>query len=227
MDTKITRRISHIANRAISSVYSIVGNEKANYPRQVNVTGANTATLDFIKSTDCKMIAEVGIYKGHTSIEIADILNGEGELHLFDYHDRVQEVAEAINAKGHNNVKTFGCSYKTLDSYNWPLAKLLRENEKPIYDYVFIDGAHTFAVDALAFVIADRLLKVGGYMDFDDYDWTLNSSPTLNPGVFPITGKMYTDEQIKSRQVKMVIDLFVRRSENYKEVVENKIFQKI
>ena len=39
----------------------------------------------------------------------------------------------------------------------------------PIFDYVFIDGAHTWMLDALAFLLVDRLLRVGGYVDFDDY----------------------------------------------------------
>jgi hypothetical protein len=41
------------------------------------------------------------------------------------------------------------------------------------HDYVFLDGAHTFAIDALTFFLTDRLLKIGGHFDFDDYSWKL------------------------------------------------------
>jgi hypothetical protein len=81
-------------------------------------------------------------------------------------------------------------------------------------------------VDALTAFLADRMLKVGGYLDFDDYDWTFCASPSCNPTVFPLTRKLYTAEQIASKQVKMIVDLLIRRDPRYQEVVANKIFQK-
>lgn len=104
---------------------------------------------------------------------------------------------------------------------------LLASQTAPIYDYIFLDGAHTWAVDALTTFLADRLLRPGGYLDFDDYDWSLGNSPTLKPSAFPLTKKLYTDEQIAAKQVKMVVELIVRRNPSYREVVPNKIFQKI
>jgi predicted O-methyltransferase YrrM len=201
--------------------------DRANYPRQVGAAGPNIGTLDFIKRTECRQIAEIGIFKGFTSMEFAKFLNGQGELHLFDYEDRVRSVAKAIELAGFRNVRAFGSSYKLLDSYNWSLGKVLQENAGPIYDYIFLDGAHNWAMDALTTFLADRMLKVGGYLDFDDYDWTFSGSPSLNPRVFRLTGKLYTVEQIESKQVKMIIDLIIRRDPRYREVVTNKIFQKL
>lgn len=104
--------------------------------------------------------------------------------------------------------------------------KILREHPEPIYDYVFIDGAHTWAHDALAFLVIDRLLKPGGYVDFDDYHWTLADSPSLNPQVFPKTAEWYTRDQIEAKQVKLVVDLLVRRDDRYEEVLADKVFRK-
>lgn len=219
-DVNILKRARWIASR-------ISGNERSNYPRKVAVYCQNDATIDFIRQTESRCVAEVGIYKGHTSLELAKYLNGEGELHLFDYEDRVTEVANKIRAAGYYNVKAFGSSYKLLDSYNWALGKMLERHSEPIYDYVFIDGAHTWAVDGLTTFLADQLLKPGGFLDFDDYEWTLAKSPSLNPSAFPLTGKLYTNEQISAEQVKMIIDLVIRRSKRYREVVPNKIFEKI
>jgi hypothetical protein len=160
-------------------------------------------------------------------MELARYLNGEGELHLFDYEDRVTEVANSLLTAGYENVRTFGSSYKILDSYNWSLAKLLEQNNGPIYDYILMDGAHTWAVDALTTLLVDRLLIIGGYLDFDDYEWTLGQSPSLNPEVFPLTSKLYTDEQIASMQVKMIINILIRPDPRYREIVPNKIYQKV
>jgi predicted O-methyltransferase YrrM len=204
----------------------LVVDERANYPREVAVSKPNERTVEFIGNTQCRSIAELGIFKGHTSLEFARFLAGRGELHLFDYTDRVAEVADTLRAAGWHNFRTFGSSYKLLDSYNWSLAKLLERQAEPLYDYVFLDGAHTWAVDALTAFLVDRLLKVGGYFDLDDYEWTLEASPALNPRAFPLTAKLYTGEQIATKQVKMIVDLVVRRNPRYREVVPNKIFQK-
>jgi predicted O-methyltransferase YrrM len=194
----------------------------------------NKDTIDFLNSDRCILpssdrshlnIAEFGIWRGATSLMFAEFLNHQGKLHLFDYEDNVASVAHALKAKGFTNVESWGSSYRYLDSYNWPLMKLLTENSTPIFDYVYLDGAHTWAIDALTFLLCDLLLKPGGYVDFDDYAWTLRDS-SLDPSRVPDTGRMYTEEQIDAPQVKLIVDLLVKRNSSYSEILENKIFQK-
>lgn len=49
------------------------------------------------------------------------------------------------------------------------------------YDLIYIDGDHT-AVGVLRDAVdADRHLKVGGIMAFDDYTWSQGGSPLLDP----------------------------------------------
>jgi len=206
------------------------GNARAartEYPRTCHVFKPNLQTIDFVKSTNRQKIAEIGIYKGYTSERLAEHLSGQGELHLFDFRYRVTEVKAKLNAAGYHNIVIHGNSRKTYDSYTWSLMRLLQKHERPFFDYVFLDGAHTWHVDALAFFLIDRLLKVGGYIDFDDYRWSLKKSPTMNPDVFPATTRMYTQEQIRERHVKLIVDLLVKRDPRYKEVVKNKIYEKV
>ena len=192
----------------------------------LNVDGANERTVAFFAQSGCRRYAEIGVYKGYTAARIADVLRGEGEIHLFDYADRVESVAAALRDAGHRNVVAHGNSRRLLDSYNWSLMRVLAERGGETFDYVFVDGAHTWAHDALAFALADRLLAPGGYVDFDDYSWTLRASPTMNPAAFPEVERLYTDEQIDARQVALVVDLLVRRDERYEEVVPDKVFRK-
>lgn len=187
---------------------------------------ANKETIEFIKTTNSRVIAEIGTYKGHTAMKIAEYLKGQGELHLFDFEDLVLEVKQKLNGAGIFNVIAHGNSRKTMDSYNWSLMKLLQVRREPFFDYVFIDGAHVWAIDALTFFLVDRLLKPGGYIDFDDYDWTLRNSPSVNPISYPPTKKMFTREQMETRQVALIIDLLVKRDPSYTEVIKNKIFRK-
>jgi predicted O-methyltransferase YrrM len=200
--------------------------ERDNYPQMVAVASANSQTVQFLRTTESRTIAEIGIYEGHTSREIARMLDGRGELHLYDFDDVVARVAAELSDLGYRNIKTFPNSYKYLDSYNWSLGKVLAKNPEPIYDYVFIDGAHTWAIDGFASLLADRLLKPGGHLDFDDHNWTLADSRALRPQNFPLTARMYTPEQIRTQQVQMICDLLFRRDDRYTEVVPDKIFRK-
>lgn len=192
----------------------------------LNVAGPNERTVAFFATTDARMYAEIGVYKGDTALRIAQILDGEGEIHLFDYEDRVADVAARLHEAGHHNVVAHPNSRRLMDSYNWSLMQVLADHEEPVFDYVYLDGAHTWAHDALAFLLIDRLLKPGGYVDLDDYSWSLRTSPSMNPQAFPDVERLYSDEQIDAQQVALVVELLVRRDERYDEVVPNRVFRK-
>jgi len=197
------------------------------YPESdLNVDGANDVTVATFAESGCRRYAEIGVYKGYTASRVAEVLGGDGEIHLFDYADRVEPVARALREAGHANVVAHPNSRRVLDSYNWSLMRVLAERGEDAFDYVFLDGAHTWVHDALAFALADRLLAPGGYVDFDDYRWTLRASPSMNPEAFPEVERLYTDEQIDAQQVALVVDLLVRRDARYEEVVADKVFRK-
>ena len=192
----------------------------------LNVPGPNLRTVEFFAATGCRRYAEVGVYRGDTVLRIAELMAGDGEVHVFDFDDRLAPVVERLSAAGHANVVAHPNSRRLMDSYNWSLMRLLAEHDGPVFDYVFLDGAHTWALDALAFCLIDRLLAPGGYVDFDDYSWTLAGSPSMRPEVFPDVRRLYSDEQINRAQIALVVDLLVRRDPSYSEVVPDKIFRK-
>jgi predicted O-methyltransferase YrrM len=204
--------------------------QNPHYPPNVK-TATNAVTVAAIKQFGCRHVAEIGILDGDTSVAIARLLDGKGTLHLFDFDHNIDLVAARLKAEcsplAAANVVMHGNSTKLLDSYNWSLAKLLVKPDRPPFDYVFIDGAHTWNVDALTFFLVDRLLAVGGYVDFDDYNWSLARSPTLAPGIFAKTAEFYTAEQIEDRQVKRVVDTLVKPHPRYVSVKENKIYRKL
>lgn len=200
------------------------------YPSKLVVgSEGTTSTYAFMKTVFDRdqefRYAEFGIYMGDTARNVCELFPN-CELHLFDYTRAVQR-AEAKLMAYPNRISYFGNTQKFNDSYNWSLMKLIGQHEgAPIYDYCFLDGAHTVAVDALNFFLCDRLLKVGGYMDFDDYEWRLRGS-SLDPAKIPAIGEQYTDEQIDAFQVRMIVDDLVRRDQRYEEVVKNKVFRKV
>lgn len=197
------------------------------HQQHYNVGRPNRRTIELVRELEPSAIAEIGIYEGGTSLELARQLDGRGELHLFDFEPRVGDVTRRLAEAGHTNVVGHSNSDRGLDSYNWSLMKVLREHDEPVFDYVFLDGAHTWPVDALTFCLVDRLLQVGGHVDFDDYAWTLGSSPTMKPEVNPDTALLYTDEQIAEAHVRLIVDLLVRRDDRYEEAVPDKLFRKV
>ena len=103
--------------------------------------------------------AEFGVWKGATTGQLARFLDNQGELHLFDYDDTVAELKAKLEQAAFTNITAWGSSYRYLDSYNWNLRLILEDRPELRFDYIFLDGAHTWAVDALTFLICDPLLS--------------------------------------------------------------------
>ena len=167
--------------------------------------------------------AEFGIYKGATAYNVLEEFPN-ARVYLFDFEKTLQKAKVRL-AQFEDRVIYHGNSMAYLDSYNWSLTSYLGKNRNNLFDYVFIDGSHVWAIDALTFMLCDLLLKEKGYIDFDDVDWTIRNS-SLDPKKVRLTKKMYTTEQIDSQQVLLILDLLVRPSKRYLEVVEDKVFMK-
>jgi len=168
--------------------------------------------------------AELGIYNADTALRVCQQFPNS-TLYLFDFEEAVDAAEKKLDAFP-NRIFYYGNTQRFNDSYNWSLLRLLQESGgKPVFDCVFLDGAHTFAVDGLSYFLCDLLLRPGGYLDFDDYRWRLRGS-SLDPENIPEIAQQYTDEQIDAYQVKLIVDELVRKNENYEEVLENKVFRK-
>jgi predicted O-methyltransferase YrrM len=61
-------------------------------------------------------------------------------------------------------------------SYTHTLMKMLEQSPRPQFDFVYHDGGHTWDETGFAFFLTDMLLRPGGWMIFDDLDWTLATS---------------------------------------------------
>ena len=184
-------------------------------------------TTEFVRKAGCSILAEIGVGIGDTSEAFARYLNGRGELHLVDFAEKVQSVKARLLERGYRNIVAHGNSRKIYDDYNWSLMKVLRASSTPVFEYVYLDGAHTWHHDALAYFLVDRLLKIGGFIEFDDYGWSHMASPTVNPRIFPFTQEAFTEEQITTCQVGLVIDLLVKRDARYRTIVTNRIYEKL
>lgn len=206
------------------------------YPKECAVTGrGNGLVVDIIKgmtadNTPIKNYAEIGVYKGDTAHLVAHALEPGATMQLFDYTDRIREVEARLKedeslADKDLDVRLTPNSNSTYDSYNWSLAHCLMEQLS--YDMVFIDGAHTWHHDGMAFMLIDKMLRPGGIIVFDDVYWALASSKTMRPDVYAEITEQYTEDQIIALQVKMVIELLVKPDPRYEEIIENFAYKKV
>jgi predicted O-methyltransferase YrrM len=103
-------------------------------------------------------------------------------------------------------------------SYTWELMGMLERQPTPRFDLCFVDGAHTWDTDGFAFFLVDRLLVPGGWLVYDDLDWTLASSPTLKDTEWV---QALPQAERETAQVRKVLELLVAPHPGYDEVYEN------
>jgi predicted O-methyltransferase YrrM len=191
--------------------------EKIGDPNHFTVNKPDRHAVELFKTVLAEnsqpIIAEIGIGIGATTLEFCKLLNHRGRIYLFDFQDKVNELAGDLTKLGFTNFVIFGNENKPYDGYGWSLAKLLlqarQENRDGLFDFVYLDGAHLFHHDAASVVILKELLKPGGVLLLDDYLWMIATSPTMRPDLQPQVVDEFSAEQIKTPHVKLVCDLFL------------------
>ena len=171
-------------------------------------------------------VAEIGVGIGATTLEILKVMNGSGSLHLFDFDDKVLELAADIREGGFDagiEVLTYGNGTQTFNSYAWTLANLILSlrnsgQSTELFDCVYLDGAHAFQHDAPACVILNNMIKPGGFLVFDDVNWTFNKSPTVNPLRNPSILERYSAEQLDTPHVDLIIKVFMDSDDRFERV---------
>lgn len=201
--------------------------KKGNYIPRREVIACVKEIVD-LKKSDI-VVGEVGVDMGGTAVEIIPLLNKTDEYYFFDYDLKINELKkdfEKINVK---NVKLFGYgnTNKVYDSYAWNIAKLYKSWREEYgntqrFDVVYIDGAHTFLHDSSATCILKEMVCRGGYLIFDDLNWSISTSPTINFQLNKSVLEKYPIEQIEACQVRLVTEIFMDTDARYQLVSDKK-----
>lgn len=134
---------------------------------------------EFILRTKPERALELGFAHGTSSCYIAAAMQENGRGHLLTIDNKfARERKPDINTLLHQTglddfVEPVFCNR----SYTWELMKLLEKHTEngrteTVFDFVFIDGGHTWDSDGFSFLLTNRLLKPGGWVLFDDLLWT-------------------------------------------------------
>lgn len=174
---------------------------------------------------------EIGVFKGDTLLGVVQGLPPNSEIHIFDKEPAINATFTNIGSlaltKNVSLVAHVTPNGGSMVDYNLDLLQLCLQVKNSIiepWDFIYVDGAHTFHNDALAFVFVDCMLRPnGGLVAFDDYDWTLASSPTTNKDLIKNTLPSLLIDQ---PQIHVVVENVVKDIFQYETLVEKVLYKK-
>ncbi len=187
------------------------------FPDLPYMTVAQAGRLQaFLAERDLSECLELGFFHGKSSAFIAAMLEerGCGHLTTIDRQEAAERTPniEAVLA-GLDLTQRVTWHYEH-SSYTWRLMKLLEESAEPRFDFCYIDGGHSWDVSGFGFLLTDRLLKPGGWVLFDDLDWTY-SEMVPREGSIPGWLAQKSAEELETAQVRKVWELLVKTHPNY------------
>lgn len=183
-----------------------------------------TFLRDFLREHQLTELLELGFFQGKSTAFFAAMLEEMGEGHITSC-----DLANAAMREPsiHDLIEDLGLEHRVTAhfatrSFTWDLCKMLERPTPPQFDFCYIDGAHTWDGTGFAFLLVDLLLKPGGWVVFDDLDWTIaaseeRSGPKKN-------WASYDDDEKGAPQVRKAFELLVP-SRGYTDIHEEKSFR--
>lgn len=132
-----------------------------------------TEQLKHLKGKPNVHALEIGSFEGRSAIWFLEniLIHPTSSITCVDIFDE-----KAYEDKFDRNIQASGLANK-VKKIKGSSQKVLRELEWNSYDFVYIDGSH-IAKDVLVdAVLSWDLLKVGGIIIFDDYQWNVDRYP--------------------------------------------------
>jgi predicted O-methyltransferase YrrM len=159
-------------------------------------------------------ILELGFCNGVSTCYFAGMLDtlGRGKVTTIDLESARDEKPGIESLLNDLGLKKYVTIFYEPTSYTWRLMLMLEEQPKPQFDFCYIDGAHNWFTDGFAFFLVDKLLRPGGWIVFDDVDWTYATSPNLKHTA--LVKNMPLAEKTTA-QIRKVYELLVKPHRQY------------
>jgi predicted O-methyltransferase YrrM len=90
--------------------------------------------------------------------------------------------------------------------------KFLQQGRQETFDFCYLDAGHSWDTTGFAFFLVARLLKPGGWIIFDDLNWSYARSPKLKDSA--AVAAMAEDERT-TPQVRRVFELLVKTDPDF------------
>lgn len=187
--------------------------------RSATTPAGGRRLYEFVLSKRPARILELGFGHGNSTCYMAAALDelARGHIVTIDNESARRRSPDIHTLLERTNLHRYVTPIYAHTSYNWELMRFLQahrrgEPEAPTFEFAFVDGAHTWEVDGLAFFLVDRLLEPDGWVLFDDVHWTLAASPTVrdSPRV-----KALSEEERRTPQIMRVFSLLAMQQPGY------------
>jgi predicted O-methyltransferase YrrM len=183
-------------------------------------TAQGRRVYEFIVRHRLARVLELGFAHGKSTCYFAaavDELGGDGHVVTMD-----RTSAKKRSPNIHQLLDKTGLTDRVTPvfaetSYTWDLMRLLDQDPQPRFDFVYLDGGHTWDVTGYGFLLVDRLLNPGGWVLFDDLDWTIAGSAGLRDADW---ARQLPEEQRTTPQVRKVFELLVATHPGYDNIRE-------
>jgi predicted O-methyltransferase YrrM len=163
---------------------------------------------DFIRKHQLTRCLELGFEHGVGTIWLAGAVQslGGGKVIAVDLKNKPPPNPRAADLVERAGLSSFVELYDDPISYTWHLKRNFSAYVQRPFDFVFIDGAHTWDTDGFAFFLVERILRPGGWILFDDLDWSYDTSRKLRHSE---QVKSMSEEMRTTRQVRDIWELLV------------------
>jgi predicted O-methyltransferase YrrM len=162
-------------------------------------------------------VLELGTGRGGSAVFIAAALDENCKGHLTSVDSsrwkwRNPAPEEFLNGSGVGHRVTLD---KRFSTYTWFLKTELEScmgeagTVLPKYDFIFLDGAKNWSTDGLTVVIAERLLRPGGWLLLDDLGWNYEAHVDSARHYEVEIGKLSEEERVQPH-LRAVFNLLVR-----------------
>lgn len=196
-------------DKAVAEAVAMVDAEYDDLPYMKADKAVIMANL--IRENRLSQLLELGIFKGKSTAYLAALVKTSGHGHLttidrqnIERHEpNVHDVLAKLGLEQHVTV------HLEPSSLTWRLMRMLEANPRPQFDFCYFDAGHTWDTTGFAFDLVDRLLVPGGWIIFDDMDWTIEASTTRR-GNIDAMRKRYTEDELTTPQVRQVWELLVK-----------------
>jgi predicted O-methyltransferase YrrM len=169
-----------------------------------------TLLRDIIVGHEVRDVLEIGFYHGKSSAYFAAILEDLGRGHLVTID---KENARGREPNINQVLSTLGLAHRVTPifahrSYTWELSKMIRATPRPQFDLCYFDGGHTWDPTGFGFLLVDMLLRPGGWIIFDDLEWTVQGAlkRRANP---PRRWLTFSPDERDTPAVRLVFDQLV------------------
>lgn len=170
-----------------------------------------------IKRTQPKDLLELGTARGGSAVFIAAALEVNGAGHLTSVDRFAGAFAdpsprEVLDKAGLGDWVTLDNSFST---YTWFLKSEIEKRLKPSgavrpgYDFIFLDGAKNWSTDGLAVILAEKLLRPGGWLLLDDLGWSYGKNVKGERHYGTNLARLSEEEKVQPH-LRAIFDLLIR-----------------